>query len=77
MTYLRKDFFLPLLQDDEIFWRVSQKVVWAKKVFNACSGLPTHTHNYLKMLEFANKIFFSKSTPPLHSPKNWLAQKTI
>jgi hypothetical protein len=28
-----------------------------------CSGLPTHGHNYCKMLEFANKNF-SKSTLP-------------
>jgi hypothetical protein len=30
----------------------------AKKIFIACSGLPTHRHNYLKMLEFASTIFF-------------------
>jgi hypothetical protein len=32
--------------------------LWGRKnVFNACSGLPTIKNNYLKMLEFANKIF--------------------
>jgi hypothetical protein len=38
-----------------IFGGISQKVMGAKKMFNACSGLFTHRQNYLKMLEFANK----------------------
>jgi hypothetical protein len=64
MTYFRTKFFGPLLQDDEIFMDVTQKAMGAKQLFNACSGLPTHRHNYLKMLEFANKKI-SKSTPLL------------
>jgi hypothetical protein len=42
---------------------VPSKVIGAKIFFNACLGLPTHRHNYCKMIEFAKKIF-SKSTPP-------------
>jgi hypothetical protein len=34
-----------------------------KKIVNACSGLPTHGHNYPKMLEFANKNFFKIISP--------------
>jgi hypothetical protein len=34
-----------------------------KKLFNACSGLPNHRHNYLKMFKFANKIFFKINSP--------------
>jgi hypothetical protein len=40
------------------------KRLWGrKKFFNACSGLPTHTHNYLQMLEFANKNFIKINSP--------------
>jgi hypothetical protein len=56
-------FFWPLLQDDKIFEGVSSKV--RKNFFNACSGLPTHRHNYCKMLEFANKFFFQNQLPLL------------
>jgi hypothetical protein len=31
----------------------------AQKISKACSGLPTHRNNYLKMLEFAYKIIFT------------------
>jgi hypothetical protein len=58
MIYFRKILFGPL-QDDEIFWGVSQKVMGRTKICNACSGLPNHRHNYLKMLEFANKKIFN------------------
>jgi hypothetical protein len=34
MTYFRKNFFLPLLQDDEIFRGVSSMVMGAKKNFS-------------------------------------------
>jgi hypothetical protein len=63
MTYFRKFFLGPLLQDDEIFGGVSSKVKGAKKIFNACSGLPSHRHNYCKMLEFANKKFVKINSP--------------
>jgi hypothetical protein len=43
-------FFLPILQDDEIFRGVFQKVMGANKMFNACSGHTTHRHNNLKMV---------------------------
>jgi hypothetical protein len=34
-----------------------------KQFLNACSGLPTHRHNYCKMLEFANKKFVQINSP--------------
>jgi hypothetical protein len=34
MTYFRKKIFEPLLQDDEIFWGVSQKVMGGKTNFS-------------------------------------------
>jgi hypothetical protein len=40
-----------------------QRLRGQKKFSSSCSGLPTHRHNYCKMLEFANTNF-SKSTPP-------------
>jgi hypothetical protein len=72
MTYFRKKNFLPLLQDEEIFGGVSSKVKGAKKIFNACSGLPTHRHNYCKMLEFANKKICQNQLPLLRSRKKEL-----
>jgi hypothetical protein len=42
-----------------------------KKIFNACSGLTTHWHNYCKMLEFSNKKNLSKSTPPIGKACWW------
>jgi hypothetical protein len=44
-----------------------KRLWWQKKIFNACSGLSTHRHDYIKMLEFSKKIF-SKSTPPNAQP---------
>jgi hypothetical protein len=41
-------------------------VVGAKTFVNACSGLPTHTHNYFKMLEFAKKKCVKINSPPLN-----------
>jgi hypothetical protein len=63
MTYFRKKILGPLLQDDEIFGGVSSKVKGTKKFFNACSELPTHRHNYCKIIEFANKQFFKTNSP--------------
>jgi hypothetical protein len=40
-----------------------QRLRGPKKIFNACSGLPTHRHNYCKMLEFANKKFVKINSP--------------
>jgi hypothetical protein len=38
--------------------------LWGRRnFFNACSGLPMYWHNYLKILEFANKIFFKINSP--------------
>jgi hypothetical protein len=37
MTYLRKNFVGPLLQDNEIFGGISLKVMGRKNFFNACS----------------------------------------
>jgi hypothetical protein len=36
---------------------------WNERTLFLASGLPTHIHNYCKMLEFANKNKLSKSTP--------------
>jgi hypothetical protein len=52
----------------KFFGGVSSKVKGA-----ACSGLPTHRHNYCKMLEFANKKFVKINSPyciPLKSREN-------
>jgi hypothetical protein len=35
---------------------VSQRLGGQQKFYNAYSGLPTHIHNYLKMLEFASSL---------------------
>jgi hypothetical protein len=40
-----------------------QRLRGQKKFFKACSGLPTHRHNYCKMLEFANKKFVKINFP--------------
>jgi hypothetical protein len=61
--YANHDLLQKILQDDEIFGGVSQKVMGRIKFFNACSGLPTHRHNYRKMLEFANKKVFKINSP--------------
>jgi hypothetical protein len=58
-----KKIFGPLLQEDQIFRGVSEKVMGVKKIFNACSGLPINRHNYLKMLEFDNTNVFKINSP--------------
>jgi hypothetical protein len=62
MTYLRK-FFGTFTTGWKNFWGRFPKGYGSKKFFNACSGFPTHRHNYLNMLELANKILFKINSP--------------
>jgi hypothetical protein len=64
---MKKIFFGPLPQDVKIFRGIASKVMGAKKIFNACSGLPTHRHNYFKMLEFANEKIRQNQLPLMHT----------
>jgi hypothetical protein len=52
------------------WWRMTKfsgaflkRLLGRKKIFNSCSGLSTHRHDYCKMLEFANKNLFKINSP--------------
>jgi hypothetical protein len=63
MTYFRKKYF-DLYHRMTKFSGAFPKRLWGrKKLFNACSGLPSHRRNYCKMLKFDNKKNFQSQLP--------------
>jgi hypothetical protein len=63
---ISENFFLDLYYRMTKFSGAFPQRLWGrKKFFYACSGLPTHGHNYWKIIEFANKNFFQNQLPLL------------
>jgi hypothetical protein len=53
MTYFRKKIFFYLYNRMTKFSGAFPKSLGGRKIFfNACSGLPTHKHKYLKISKF-------------------------
>jgi hypothetical protein len=63
MTYFRKIFLHHYYRITKFSGSFPQRLRGRNKFFNARSGLPTHRHNYCKMLEFANKKFVKINSP--------------
>jgi hypothetical protein len=63
MTYFHKNFFDLYYRTTKFSEAFPQRLWGQTKFFNACSGLPTHSPNYCKMLEFAKKKFVKINSP--------------